>query len=138
MTAAKLVIGSWRGASGALEITQLAESLVYLKLTGVNDQTAAPVIERTLTKQFTQTQQLATFWDLGELINYHSDVRVFATRVLLAHRNQVLGLHTFTRSKLVAMGVSVANLALGGIVSSHPTREAFEEALHEFLSSIGR
>jgi hypothetical protein len=135
MTAMKLVVGSWRGPNGALEISQLAASVVYLQLTGVNDQAAAPVIERTLTKQFAQTDRLATFWDLGELVNYHSDVRIFATRALLAHRKQIIAIHTFTRSKLVAMGVSVANLALGGIVTAHPQRGSFEVALSELLTA---
>ena len=138
MTAAKLVVGSWRGQNGALEITQLAEHVVSLQLSGVNEQSAAPVIERTLTKQFSLTPKLATFWDLGELVNYHSDVRIFATRVLLAHRPQIIAIHTFTRSKLVSMGVSVANLALGGIVSSHPTRDKFADALDQLLNSTAR
>jgi hypothetical protein len=133
MTAAKLVVGSWRGPNGALEISQLAASVVYLQLSGVTEQPAAPVIERTLAKQFAGGERLATFWDLGELVNYHSDVRIFSTRVLLAHRKQISAIHTFTRSKLVAMGVSVANLALGGIITAHPQRESFEAALNQLL-----
>lgn len=138
MTAAKLVVGSWRGRHGALEITQLAQHVLNLQLSGVTDQPAAPLIERTLAKQFSMTEQLATFWDLGELVNCHVDVRVFATRVLLAHRPQIIAIHAFTRSKLVSMGVSVANLALGGIVRSHPTREGFAEAMDVLLVSPRR
>jgi hypothetical protein len=133
MAATKLVVGSWRGPNGALEISSLSANVVCLQLTGVTDQPAAVVIERTLAKQFAVAGRLATFWDLSELVNYHSDVRIFSTRVLLAHRKQIITMHTFTRSKLVAMGVSVANLALGGIITAHARRASFDAALNELL-----
>jgi hypothetical protein len=65
--------------------------------------------------------------------NYHSDVRVYSTNVLLANRKVVQSVHTVSTSKIVAMGVSVTNLALGGLITNHKTAISFEAALREVL-----
>jgi hypothetical protein len=70
-----------------------------------------------------------TFWDLGELENYESGVRVESTRVLLEHWKNVLSIRVFARSQLVRMGVSVANLALRNRVESFSDRATFEAAI---------
>lgn len=67
------------------------------------------------------------FWDMP---TYDSQMRTEWTGWLLRHRSRLESLHVLARSKLVLMGVSVANLALGGIVKTHETTATFERALH--------
>jgi hypothetical protein len=67
------------------------------------------------------------FYDLWNLYVYDSPVRVDLTDF---HRKVGLrSLHTLTRSRVVAMGVAVANLALANRVTVHSSRESFEQRL---------
>lgn len=133
MTATMQMLGNWNGAKGSLEITQLSQSVVYLRCAGANEQPAGPLIERSLERHFEQFPTLTMFWDLAELKSYHSDLRVCTTRVLISHRDQLQGIHAYARSKLVWMGISVASVALGDIVTNHRTRESFDAALQALL-----
>ena len=128
----------WRSEQGEVTISRRGLRVAVLRLTGITDQPAAPIIERTLTQLFAETTQLHTFWDLEQLVNYHSDVRVFSTRVLLAHRAKLASVHTLSTSRIVGMGVSVANLALGGIIQMHKTRDSFDQALSRVASPQSR
>jgi len=133
MTALAQVLGSWHGPNGSLEIKQLSERVVYLRCVGANDQPAGLLIERSLERHFSQFPTLTMFWDLAELTSYHSDLRVCTTRVLISHRKQLEAIHAYAQSKLVWMGISVASLALGGIVKNHRSRESFEAALKKMV-----
>jgi hypothetical protein len=67
------------------------------------------------------------FYDLWNLRVYDSPVRVELTDF---HRRVGLrSLHTLTRSRVVAMGVAVANLALGNRITVHSSRESFDQRL---------
>ena len=126
-------IGKWKGAQGEVEIYRFGSIAAYVRMAGIAEQAAAPVIERALDGLFRSAGALHTFWDLRELTNYHSDVRVYSTNVLLAHRSRLTSVHTLSTSKIVAMGVSVANLALGGIITNHKTAASFESAVRGVL-----
>jgi hypothetical protein len=58
------------------------------------------------------------------------------TAAFLDKRKRISGLHVLVGSKLTAMGVSVANLALGGIVTSHSERPPFASALDQALTAL--
>ena len=72
---------------------------------------------------------LADFWSMP---TYDSPLRLDLTSWLLDHRPRVAELHVLTRSRIVTMGVAVANLALGGLVTNHRTRAPFDEAVARF------
>ncbi|HEY6878138.1 MAG TPA: hypothetical protein VI299_08960, partial [Polyangiales bacterium] len=69
------------------------------------------------------------FFDLGRMPNYHSELRTRLTGHFAQRLTQMSSFHIFTSSRLVAMGVSVANLALGHMIKMHPTFERFREEL---------
>jgi hypothetical protein len=67
------------------------------------------------------------FYDLWDLHVYDSPVRIDMTNY---HRTVGLrSLHTLTRSRVVAMGIAVANLALGNRITVHSSRESFDDRL---------
>ena len=70
-----------------------------------------------------------TFWDLEQLEHYHSDVRVLCTQSLLRNWAKVLCIQTLARSRIVKMGVAVANVALQGRVRNTESRTEFESLL---------
>lgn len=73
--------------------------------------------------------KIAIFDDLAEMRGYDSDVRARLTEWSRRHRNQIVDFHILVRSKIVAMGVSLANLAIGGHIQAHTSRTEFDAAL---------
>jgi hypothetical protein len=47
------------------------------------------------------------------------------------HRSQIEAIHVLAKAALVRMGVSVANLTLGGIIKTYALRPSFEVALKQ-------
>lgn len=76
---------------------------------------------------------ISMFFDLDGMTNYDSQLRTKLTAKLLAERARVTTVQVLVRAKIVAMGVSVAGLALGGLLTSHDDRQAFKKALDECL-----
>lgn len=68
------------------------------------------------------------FVDADGLVNYQSQLRTELTTGFFPHRRRT-SLHVLLSSKLVAIGVSVANLALGGIVTTLTDRARFQANL---------
>jgi hypothetical protein len=71
----------------------------------------------------------AVFFDLEAMTDYHSDMRTHCTQAILSNRSNVTRLTVIAKSKLVKMGVAVANVALGGIVNTVDSRPAFDLAV---------
>lgn len=73
--------------------------------------------------------KIALFDDLQRVSGYDSEVRARLTKWAHEHKREIVAFHILVRSKLVAMGVSVASLALGSAIHAHARRETFEAAL---------
>lgn len=65
--------------------------------------------------------------------NYESACRVDLTAWVLRHRAQSV-LHIGLASRMVAMGVTVANLALGNLIQVHRDMQSLEAALRKLGS----
>lgn len=119
------------GEGAAPGVVASMESLgprVFLAtLRGYLDADAARALSAELERRIAASAEpLHVYWDLSAVTNYHSDVRVELTRVFAANRPKVASVVVLTQSKLVTMGVAVANLALGGLVRPVKTRAEFE------------
>jgi hypothetical protein len=71
---------------------------------------------------------LHVFHDWSGMTGYDSQSRIAITNWGLARLKQMRSVHVLHGSKLVAMGVAVANVALGGIVKVHQNRASFDRA----------
>jgi hypothetical protein len=80
----------------------------------------------TLAELFRTNTRFHFLADLGDLDDYHSSLRVEAVALLKANLAKCISIQTFARSRIVSMGVAVANLALGGIMKNHPDRASLE------------
>lgn len=74
-------------------------------------------------------QKLRVFHDWVEMTGYESQCRQRLTSWAVANLDAFDEMHIAQRSKLVAMGVQVANLALGGLITPYTDRTAVEIAL---------
>lgn len=70
-------------------------------------------------------------WQAGE--SYESEARVALTEFTRECQRDLIESHILVRSKLFAMGMSVANLMLGGSLVVHTDRQAFSKARREGL-----
>ena len=82
-----------------------------------------------LARELPSCERATLFLDFEAIRSYATPVRSEATRVLLEHRGRWTEVHTLGGTTLVRMGVSVANIALGGAVHPHASRETFEARL---------
>ncbi|HEY3498138.1 MAG TPA: hypothetical protein VGK73_25745 [Polyangiaceae bacterium] len=82
-------------------------------------------------------KSLALFFDAGRLERYESPLRTTLTEHFLTHRKAISRLEVFARSRMVTMGVSVASLALGGLVKAHANVEPFRRSLEAALADRG-
>ena len=73
-------------------------------------------------------ERVEMFFEMGGMVNYDSALRTRLTIHFAQHRAKVASLHVFTRSRIVSMGVSVANLALR-LITVHADLASFSRAL---------
>jgi len=76
---------------------------------------------------------VALFLDASRLERYDSVLRTRLTHHFREHLRQVSRIDVLVKSRIVAMGVAVASLALGGIVKSRADTTSFRSALEAEL-----
>ena len=77
--------------------------------------------------------KLFVFHEWSKMTGYDSSCRARITTWTLANIDAYAEVHVAFRSKLVAMGVQVANLALGGLVRSYSDAGSLQVALRATL-----
>lgn len=75
------------------------------------------------------------FIDLSEMTGFDWESRMILVRWNLAHRKQATRLDLLAWSSPVHLGLRLLAIALGDLVVSHPSREAFEQA---YASAVRR
>lgn len=117
----------WSTPRGELHCWQLAPGSFVVKMSGH--------LEKELARRFAADFDRAhpgsldaIFFDGGEMSGYDSAFRVGMTEWAMGVKKRTKTLHVWVQSKLVQMGVAVANLALGGVLRVHATRAAMEDA----------
>ena len=73
--------------------------------------------------------KLYVFHDWLEMTGYDSRTRMRLTAWSVAHRQAYQEVHLAVRSRIIAMGVQVANVAVGGIMRAHTGIAALEVEL---------
>ena len=119
---------AWRTRRGTASIWVPSPVVLVVAVRGHGDgQLAAPILAayETLSKR----DKIHLLVDAHAMDNYDSTLRTELTNRFFPDRKRFGLLQVLLHSKLVAMGVSVANLALGGIVSTTADRSEFKTAL---------
>jgi hypothetical protein len=118
---------------GRLALWTLDQGIFVFQIVAHGDRSfATPVVaafERSLRHGASQM-----FADLELMTSYDTELRTEVTAALVRDRKRIACLHVLVRSKIVAMGVSVANLALGGIMTIHGSAPPFQQALQAGLA----
>lgn len=70
------------------------------------------------------------------MTGYDSDARQALTAWTDRQRPHLRGIHILVHSKIVAMGIAVANLATGGITVTYASRTEFESVLANTVRGV--
>lgn len=81
--------------------------------------------------------KLYIFHDWMDLTGYDTKTRYRLTTWSASHRAAFEEVHLAVRSRLVAMGVQVANIALGGFMRVHTGHASLEVELARVLHQVG-
>jgi hypothetical protein len=73
--------------------------------------------------------RVTLFDDLDGLTGYDPGVRAGLTEWVNQNKGAVTAVHILVRSRVVAMGVGVANMVLRGVISAHSDRAVFDREL---------
>lgn len=126
----------WRTARGRVGIWTPGPTLMVMSLVGHGEgRFAAPSVAALA--RLSKHDRLSLFVDAEAMDSYDSPIRTELTAAVFPDRARYDAVHVLVRSKMVAMGVTVANLALGGIVHSHTERATFKAALDARLFESG-
>jgi hypothetical protein len=118
--------------AGGWATISLIDPVILLVMHGTLDGLVGKRIAAALNTLLVKADEpVRSFWDLGELVSYHSDVRVLCTQSLVRNWPKVANLQTLATNRVVKMGVAVANVALRGRLRNTESRAEFERLLRE-------
>ena len=127
---------AWKSTRGLLRIQRPLKQVVVFIEEGHLDSDFAPLIADASNTALKCGLPLHLFVDAYDLIGYAPSVRKGPTDWLMEHKARVEVQHMLVRSKLTKMGLSVASLAVGGILKGYSSRASFRLALDETLKKL--
>jgi hypothetical protein len=119
----------WSDGRGTLEITTVRPGVVLQRFRGHALTPMADVIAERLERELTRSGSIVVFDDWEEATGYESEVRIRLTAWTQSRLDRIPETHILVRSRLLAMGISVANLAVGNKLRAYTSRAEFEAAL---------
>ena len=114
-----------------------APGILLVQLSGVGEEEYAKHVIDALDRALEKGVPLKMFYDMEGMTNYDSSFRTKLTARFLECRKDIEKLVVLAKSRLVTMGISVANLALGGIITLHEDRAEFAHAFEGELRKSG-
>ncbi len=122
-------------SKGEIQVAWLRPGVLLVRLRGHFDMKLGRFMLDTAARGLSQQSRIQIFCDWGDATGYDSDVRVTFTSWVAA-QSQRAKLYMLVTSKIVAMGVSVANLALNGALEVFNNRSVFESRLRNAKAGL--
>jgi hypothetical protein len=129
VTDADLAPGLLSTPAGSVECSEPAPGVLVVVARGHLEASLVPPVLAWRDRAVARLGSIDIFDDGVDLKSYDSEARVLLTAWGKRNRDKVREHHILFRSRVVAMGISVANLALGGHIQTHTSRAAYEAAL---------
>ena len=127
----------YRSSKGQLAVWRPSSDILIARMSGHGDKGFVGPIVQLFDQIMKSTGKAQIFFDLERMASYDSELRTQLTARFYVDRTRIAAFHVLVVSKLTTMGVSVANLALGGILTPHSRRSAFALALDKALEAAG-
>lgn len=119
---------------GDCQLFHVAPGLVKVSYRGLATRDFAEHVTRELELILPRDRRLEVFVDAGALRSYHSDFRKEWTAWMLKHKAQLDGVHILFHSRVVEMGINIANVVLGDFIKAYPKRADFERRFEQTLA----
>jgi hypothetical protein len=117
-----------------LRATNPAPHTLYTRVSGRTDLAAVQLLMQAFDRVATAQGVVDAFHDWEQVESYTPEARETYVKWSSGHRSQVSSVHLLIRSRLIAMAISVGNLAVGGFLQSYTDRKVFEQALQATIA----
>jgi hypothetical protein len=125
----------WQVQSSTMRFDASRKGIVMLTLVGHGYAEFGALCIRHWNEALRRSDRLTLLVDFWDAPGYDSPLRVALTEWTVEHRSQLDTIHVLARSPIVRMGISVANLALGGLVKTYSLRASYDVAVKSILAS---
>jgi hypothetical protein len=115
--------------NGRIVLWKPATRLMMSHWDGRVDEAVAKQCAAAMTRIMGSEPGWLSFGDCWDLEDYERGTRVTVADFTKKMRPQLDGMHTLVRSKMVAMGVAVINMAMGGFLTVYSSKAKFQSAL---------
>jgi hypothetical protein len=122
---------------GRLALWVVPPGFLIFQLVGHGEKSFVDPIVNGFERALAQGALVQMFVDAELMSTYDTALRTEVTAAFLPKRRRIGSLHIVVRSKIVAMGVSVANLALGGLMTVYKDAGSFQTALSFSITRAG-
>jgi len=116
---------------GAVFFQEPAPGIVVYSVAGFADVELHHMILPDLEEAIARNHGIELFADGGELDGYDTQFRLEWTDWFNANRKNLGDVHVFVRSSIARMGLSLANLATGGMLRPYYSSASFDAALRK-------
>ncbi len=120
---------AWSGPEGTSCFTLRATSVVVGRVVGHGSIELGRTIRRELATFIHECGPISVFTDWSQVTGYDSRARNELTAWTLTNLHHFRSIHVLVHSKIVAMGLGVANLAIGGGIQSTSDLPTFRRGL---------
>jgi hypothetical protein len=119
---------SHAGSRGVLELATPVPGVLFSRFRGDLSADLARILAARLMREATTNPGFSSYSDWEAMDAYETESRVVLTDTSKAIKSRMGKVHILVRSRVVALGIDVANVVLRNIVSFHD-RGAFEREL---------
>jgi hypothetical protein len=120
---------------GELRLWLASDSVYLTQISGwLETPVVRPWLDRVNAWAARRRHDLWGFHDWEAMENYDGSARQALTSWTFENRALFTGIHILVRSKIVVLGVEVANLALGRLMVTYRERATFESAMNNVLA----
>jgi hypothetical protein len=123
----------WQRPDAHFEIRMVTPSVVLDKIVGIIDDDLAATVAVAFEEILSRAARPHTFHDWSEVAGYSPGARKLLTDAVAAQRPRMRSVHILFSSRVLAMGISVANVVLGGYIKAYGDRESFRAAYEDAL-----
>lgn len=116
----------WRGPQGMMRLDWNRMGTILITNAGHGHAEFAGPMCRKLDDIVKASHSLLHVCDWHDLATYDSAFRTDHAKTIISHMSVWKGAHVITTSKLVHMGLAVANLGLGGKIKTYQSRTEFD------------
>ncbi len=124
---------SWARQDARFELRVVTPAVVLDKIAGVIDEELAAIVTAAFEDVLSRTVHPHTFHDWSEVSGYSPKARKVLTDGVASLRPKMRSVHILFSSRLLAMGISVANAVLGGYIKAYGDRQSFDAAYGKAL-----